>query len=190
MKCLRALVSMLALELCSDHVYAAEAVISHCNENEFAIVDAWVGELMTKPVNDSYVNKQNRKLLSLCADTEKEPYSKISYRYGTANKVEMEYIADSTKPMYFDSINLGKIGNEIYFFQRANFTYYVSIHFAMGSGVSLQVYDGNKRIVNRFSGNDEGRDYRWSGEVIDTSKRKLRSPALRQAKPIHHITDD
>jgi hypothetical protein len=190
MKCLTALAVVLGLGLCCSHASAQEAVPSHCRDNEFSIVDAWVGELMAKPVNDSYVNKKNRKLLSLCADAEKEPYSIIHYRYGSADKVEMEYKADASNPMNFESTSLGKIGYDIFFFKRGNFTYYVSIQSAMGSGVSLKVYEGNKRIVNRFSGTEEGVDFVWAGESIDTRKKKLRSAALQLAKPMHRVTDD
>ena len=62
---------------------------SHCAKGEVTLLTAQMG----KVVNGGF--KSNEKILSLCVDGKKEPFNKLSYRYGKLGAVEMEQVATS-----------------------------------------------------------------------------------------------
>lgn len=99
---------------------------SHCAANEYGVVNAWMGEVY--PTEAGWRNTQRGKLLSLCADKPKEPFSNLSYRYGMPGRVEFEVIASEKSKFSIDSRSTNPhTGNDIIFFRRGPCTYYVAI---------------------------------------------------------------
>ena len=64
------------------------------------------------------------------------------------------------------------------FFNKGEYTYYILVASGMGSGISLIVFQGDKQIVDLFSGNDAEIDYHL-GRLMNAK------PVLVQRKPKH-----
>lgn len=71
-----------------------------------------------------------------------------------SGEIELERVATKSKPFGYAELVLGnKVSIDAYFFDVVEFTYYVTVAGAMGSGISLEVYRGDKQVVDLFSGN-------------------------------------
>jgi hypothetical protein len=73
-----------------------------------------------------------------------------------------------------------RVSEDLYFFSKGNFTYYIIVAGGMGNGVSLLVFNGNKRIVNLFSGTEESSDFQLSHTLNAKA-------VLTQRKPLHDV---
>lgn len=174
--------AILAFCTASINVYAA--VPTHCKPDEFSVVDAWMGD--TYQTKFGFRNTKRGKLLSLCADKETEPFSKLSYRYGEPGHPEFEVVATEGAKFNIDSRSTSPhTGDDIVFFKKGPYTYYVAIAGGQGHGVSLYVYKGNSSIAGHFSGNEEGEDYQMGPAAIDFSEGKSSSPVIAWKKAPH-----
>lgn len=163
---------------------AAAAPPSHCKPGEFSVVNAWMGS--THMTDGGWRNARSGKFLSLCADKNVEPFTRLSYRYGASTQVELEVAATAKNPFKITSQTTSPhTGDEIVFFSRGNYTYYVSIAIGQGHGVSLQVYQGNEPIANHFSGNFGGEDYQLGPAEIDFFSDHPVSKIFIRAEPEH-----
>jgi hypothetical protein len=155
-----------------------------CTKNEVSIVDAWMGH--THATQEGWRNKQDGKLLSLCTDRQQEPFGRLIYRYGLPGSVELEVGATKEAKFKFDFITSGpQIFENVIFFSKDNFTYYISIADGQGSGVSLNVFNGKKRVFKRFSGNTSD-DFSLGAATMDFAESRG-SSILKRAKPLHDL---
>jgi len=155
-----------------------------CTINEVAIVDAWMGH--TYATQDGWRNKRDGKLLSLCTDRQQEPFGRLIYRYGLPGSVELEVSATNEAKFKFDFITSGPLVFEnIMFFNKDSFTYYISIADGQGSGVYLNVFNGKKRVFKRFSGNTSN-DFSLGAATMDFAESRG-SSILKRAKPLHDL---
>lgn len=165
---------------------ASAAPPSHCKAGEHAIVDAWMGKV--KPTSGGWRNTKDGKVVSLCADRKAEPYSAVTYRYGMPGKVELEVVATPQNRFGIASVSsLPRVGSHVVFFRRGEYTYYVAMATGMGSGVSLSVFQGQKKIVDHFSGNEPDEDYQLGPAEIRFEPNKSFSPVFVPAKPAHAL---
>ena len=131
---------------------------NHCLLGETIFLSAKMKRIINTPKEVVY--EETGKVLSLCADRSKDPISKLSYRYGPIGSIELERVATKSKPFGYAEFALGnKVSIDAYFFDVGEFTYYVTVAGSMGSGISLEVYRGDKQIVDLFSGNDDTTDF-------------------------------
>jgi len=148
---MRVYLAFTALCLGLSSVHAEGPLPSHCRGDEHGVLSAWMGPV--HPTEAGWRNTKRGKLLSLCADMPKEPFSKLSYRYGRPGQVEFEVVVPSASPFGIDSRSTSPhTGNDIVFFRNGAYPYYVSIATAQGRGVSWLVFKGSKEMVSHFSG--------------------------------------
>ena len=77
-----------------------------------------------------------------------------------SGEIELERVATKSKPFGYAELVLGnKVSIDAYFFDVVESTYYVTVAGAMGSGISLEVYRGERQVVDLFSGNDDTTDF-------------------------------
>jgi hypothetical protein len=169
----------------SGHALAAPP--SHCTASEYSIVNAWMGEVHA--TDGGWRNSRNGKFLSLCADSQSEPFTTVTYRYGVLGQVEFEAVATPRNKFEIASIvATPHSGDDVVFFQKGDYTYYVAIATGMGSGVSLYVFKGAKKIASHFSGNGgAGEDYQLGPAEIDFVSNRSLSPVLIPGKPRHAL---
>jgi hypothetical protein len=181
-KRLAILFSLLTQAIGSAH--AASSVPTHCNADEYSVVDAWMGP--THPTSGGYANSRSGKFLSLCADKKTEPFGKFVYRYGNLNQVELEVTATiKDKFGVYSRTTSPHTEDEIIFFTKGKYTYYVVLPGGQGSGISLRVYEGKKLLVNKFSGNYLGLDYSWGPAEMNFSG--IASEVFREVEPEHNF---
>lgn len=161
-------------------------VPSHCSYHEHAIVNAWMGK--TVATDSGYKNTRQGKVLSLCADQAREPFGRVSYRYGLPGKVEMNVDATAQAPFTIANFSTGPhTGMDVVGIYQGEFSYYVAINGGQASGVELTVFKGQKKLVEHFSGNHEGEDFQLGDAEIDLSGNKARSPVLKMGKLKHSL---
>jgi hypothetical protein len=139
---------------------SAEPLIfpSHCLPGETVFLSAKMKRTLNTP--KGLIFKDTGKILSLCADKPQDPISKLTYRYGPTGSIELERAATKSNKFGYAELALGnKVSIDAYFFDIGEFTYYVTIAGAMGSGISLEVYRGDKQVFDLFSGNDDTTDF-------------------------------
>lgn len=153
------------------------SVPSHCSANETVFLTAKMKRINQSPQGTTFTD--TGKIVSLCADQAKDPIGKLTYRFGPIGKVEMEHVASPSNKLGNASIQSApRVSEDLYFFSKGNFTYYIIVAGGMGNGVSLVVFDGNKRIVNLFSGTEESSDFQLSHTLNANA-------VLAQRKPLH-----
>lgn len=163
---------------------AAAVLPSHCRADEHAVLDAWMGPV--RATESGWHSTRQGKLLSLCADRLQEPFSRLSYRYGVPGQPDLEVVASATAKFSIDSRPTSPhTGNDLVFFRRGPYTYYVAIATAQGTGVSLHVFKGASKVASHFSGNAAGTDYRLGPAEIDFDAPSPRSPVITRADAEH-----
>lgn len=175
---LAALSAAAAILLGAQPQAQAQAQGSHCQTGEFVLLNANMGRF-----DKSKQLVKNGKTLSLCADAAEEPFGRVAYRFGPIGKVEMEQLATPGAPFGMHFKAEMKSGANLVFFSKGNFTYYVTEATGMGSGVSLLVFQGNKQIVDQFSGNDADTDFQSNTQELDFDR--PRSPVFMRKAPKH-----
>jgi hypothetical protein len=153
------------------------SVPSHCSAGETVFLTAKMKRINQTAKETTFTD--TGKIVSLCADQAKDPIGKLTYRYGPIGKVEMEHVASPSNKLGNASIQSApRVSEDFYFFSKGNFTYYIIVAGGMGSGVSLLVFNGNKRIVNLFSGTEESSDFLLSHNLNANA-------VLTPRKPLH-----
>jgi hypothetical protein len=164
-----------SLAMAVSVVDANSTVPTHCKSGEVSIVNAWMGKAI--PTSAGWVNSRTGKFVSLCADRTTEPFGKVVYRYGSSEKIDLAVLATREKPFgIFSRGTTPHTGDDLVYFTRGGYTYYIAIATGMGSGVFLNIYKGDKLISSHFSGNAEGSDYTIGPAEIhfyDQAKSKL-----------------
>ena len=152
-------------------------VPNHCTANETVFLTAKMKRINQSPQGTTFTD--TGKIVSLCADQAKDPIGKLIYRFGPIGKVEMDHVASPSNKLGNASIQSGpRMSEDLYFFSKGNFTYYIIVAGGMGNGVSLLVFNEKKRIVNLFSGTEESRDFQLSHNLDAKA-------VLTQRKPLH-----
>lgn len=166
---------------------ASGAPPSHCTASEYAVVDAWMGDVVATP--GGWRNTRRGKLLSLCADRREEPFQKLTYRYGAPGQVELTAEAKGRAKFFVASTQTSpRTGDDLVFFKKGHFTYYIAMATGQGHGVSLMVFQGKHRLVtDRFSGNYEGEDFSMGPARIDFISVPPRSRILIPGHPEHKV---
>ena len=107
-------------------------------------------------------------MLSLCADKPHEPFDRLAYRFGRIGAVEFERQATHANRFgVFSESTSPHTGENSVTFVVGGARFRVAIATAQGSGVSLVVHEGRKRVANLFSGNDDVTDFRLGPAQID-----------------------
>lgn len=155
---------------------------SLCLKDESNLATAWMGNAIS--TESGYKNKKDGKIVSICTDVEQAPYQKVVYRYGLPQRIELEMIASDTAPFYFfNRSTSAHTGEDIVFFNNANYTYYLVIAAGQANGITLRVYHGKKLIFNRFSGNHDGEDFVLGPAEVDLKARQSKRYQIK--KPAH-----
>ena len=155
------------------------SVPSHCSASETVFLTAKTKRIHQSPQGTTFTD--TGKIVSLCADQAKDPIGKLTYRFGPIGKVEMEHVASPLNKLGNAFIQSApRVSEDLYFFSKGNFTYYIIVAGGMGNGVSLLVFNGNKRIVNLFSGTEESSDFQLSHTLNAKA-------VLTQRKPLHDV---
>jgi len=167
------------LVVCSTALAQQPVFPSHCVAGETVFLSAKM-KRATKNPQGGINFADTGKVVSLCADRAKDPIAKLSYRFGPIGKVEMEQVATPTNMFGTASRQTSpRTGEDIYFFSKGDYTYYVTVAGGMGSGIGLIVYQGNKKIVDLFSGTDSDTDFQMPWSV--TAKATLSTRTLKHA---------
>lgn len=154
---------------------------THCTSDEFAYLNAKMAKVHQQ-AKGGYSLEKNGKTLSICTGSASEPFSKVVYRYGAIGKVEMEQVA--TKEQKFNIYSLStssRTGEDLIFFSKEEYTYYVSNAIGQGSGVGLRVFKSGRQLANLFSGNEQNVDF--ESELVALNFEKASSPVLIRKKP-------
>ncbi|KPZ57306.1 hypothetical protein AN391_01893 [Pseudoalteromonas sp. P1-13-1a] len=132
-------------------------VPSHCKRGETAYINAKMQKVIRNPTaNVTYTLKPTDNILSVCVANDN---SAITYRYGTEQKIGLEYKATAAQPFGSYYRQIGKIGESILFFNKGNYYYYIINAGGMGSGVTVNVYKNKTLIGEFFSGNEAYNDF-------------------------------
>jgi len=156
----RRVVLTAALMAAPSMVLAQEeaTVPSHCVSGEAVFLSAKMKRVIRTAKGTSY--QDTGKILSLCADKPEDPIGRLSYRYGPVGKVEMERVATTASRFGTATESSGpRSADTTYFFEIGNYGYYISVASGMASGVGLDVYQNDKRILELFSGTDSDVDF-------------------------------
>lgn len=125
---------------------------SHCLKNETIILNAEVGKL---DKNKDF--QPNGKILSLCADRNKEPFLQLAYRYGKIGGIELEERFSESKKVdlhvEIDQYPHDKIQYSYSFsFYRGKIKYQVSKRIGwMEDAMGDLIVSQNEKILARFS---------------------------------------
>jgi hypothetical protein len=186
---------ILTLTLCGSSFGQQQGQIpTHCKVGEFAYLNANLSKIHYFPKpgggwkngDTVYELRKTGKVLSICADTNKEPFQSIAYRYGTIGNVEMERIATrSDKFSIFSRSTTPHTGENLMFFKSSQYVYCVSEATAQGSGIGLTVLKSGRQILNLFSGNDFGIDF--ESEMIQIDFDTARSPIFEHVEPLNNF---
>jgi hypothetical protein len=150
-----------------------------CKSNEIAFLNS----KLYKVKRDGLVDKNTEKILSLCADKEKEPFGKFIYRYGTIGNVEMEQIAtDANKFGLSQQTDSDAHAGEISIsFSKEKYNYVVKEGMGMNSsGIRLSVYKSGENILNLS--HDTYNDY--ESRLVQINFDKPTSPIFKLVKPV------
>lgn len=181
---MRHLQAPLIFSLCVAPALASASPPSLCATDEFAVLSAWMSPVLA--TTGGWRSTQRGKVLTLCADKQVEPFSKLSYRYGKPGQIELEVVAIEKSPFFLASRSTSPhTGNDIVFFRKGSFTYYVAIATAQGSGVSLHVFNGSRKVVSHFSGNLVNTDFQLGPAELSFNVSRPQSPVLAGAEPAH-----
>jgi hypothetical protein len=118
---------------------------TNCKVDETALLNGRVGSIKD-------MSFKGTKTLSICSDKPKAPFTKITYRFGTPQKVELEFSAPTDGQFYFESQTISpKATVDVLYFSKGKTTYAISECFGMHCGtttIQLQVFNNKKRVAN------------------------------------------
>ena len=157
----------------------ALATSSHCKSGEFDLLSA---ELSSKNQKSGAL-KNNGKVVSLCADRAKEPFSSVAYRFGKVGAVELEKVATPQNVFFISNEMTGpRMGQNIVHFNSGDITYYVVEGTGMARGVGLYVFRSGKILAEMLSDMEEGRDFTSNLGEVDFEKAKSQVFKIKKAK--------
>jgi hypothetical protein len=160
-------ISIILLSFVPFLAFSQNTDLSHCLPNEKVLINANMGT----GTYDKF--KPNGKTLSICSDKEKDPISRIVYRYGKSGAVEMEHVGTPQSKMYISNSEQIRTRITIFWFKKGDFAYVISEYSGMAGMVDLQVFKGDKRLARL---NAENATFVSNTENIDFYRSK--SPAL------------
>jgi hypothetical protein len=153
---------------------------SHCRAGEYALLNAKMKKVKRIGKAYPFAFTDTGKIVSLCTDKAEEPYAMVAYRFGRLGKVEFEQVATRGRPFFTQHDSSGNVGSDRVFFAVGDVTYYVSIATNQAHGVGLDIFKGQTRIAEFFSGLEEGVDYEVSwGGYTDARASVLKPARLR-----------
>ena len=160
----------------SESLPIPQAPVAHlCRGGETIYLTAKLQNVVANPdANTLYKLVPTSKLVSLCLSASNDA---LIYRYGEANNVELESIATAEAPFKTYHKQIGRVAEDYFSFSRGNYQYVVVEASGMGSGISLRVYQGDKKIVNKFSGNGMNEDFYQSYLSIPENLLKISEPS-------------
>jgi hypothetical protein len=168
--------------LCSL-AHATEPLPSHCLPDELTYLTAKMAPLLDRP--DAPFLGPSTKILSICTEAADAQPARITYRYGAMGRVELQETATPRSPFWrFERSTSPHTGEELTFFRRGKYTYYIAESTGQGHGVTLKVFEAKKRIAYLFSGVRKDADYQSS---MHLANRFFNSPALAYRKPMHAL---
>lgn len=113
---------------------SGDATPTLCNSKEFTVLSA-------KMLRDGNVDEGTavEKILSLCADQDKEPFRKFVYRYGAVGNIELEQIASAESKFGLSRQSDGDAHSRLLAisFSKHKYAYEVGEGVGMTSGVRL-----------------------------------------------------
>jgi hypothetical protein len=142
----------------------AQALPTHCQAGEVSLVNAVMGK------GGSSDFKPNGKVLSVCADREKDP-NRVAYRYGKVGSVELDQAATPQAKIAMEYRYLPRTHLYSLWFTRGNLTYSVTECEGMCNEVRIDVHQGKKRIAE-FSAFD------YESKLSSMDFKKTSSPVL------------
>lgn len=152
--------------LATDGGAAAAALPTLCAPGEFSIADAAV-----KPFGAlaaSHPPPPRPRFVSLCADRAREPYGRVTYRFGQPGKVELEQTATASRKFrLWTRATSPHSGENIIGFSVGRVRYDVGIATVMGSGLVVRAFSGHRQLANLASGTTDGVDFRLGPASID-----------------------
>ncbi len=153
-----------------------EAPIAHlCLGGETIYLTAKMQNVVLNPdANTLYKLVPTSKLVSLCLSANNDA---LIYRYGEENSIELESVATADAPFKTYHNQVGRVGEDYFSFTRGNYQYVVVESSGMGNGVSLSVYQGDTKIVDKFSGNTMDEDFYQSYLSIPENLLEVSEPA-------------
>lgn len=161
---------MATIFFASSFAAAGDAIPSHCRESEIEFLNARMHR----------TGKNNvEAILSLCGDSETKPPKKMTYRFGTLGKVEIELIASAQRKagIYEQSDKASHTGLISIVFFNGPYAYEVSEGMGMTTGVRLNVYRNKKEIVAFES-------YEYESKLLELKFNRASSPIFKQVSPI------
>lgn len=131
------------LMVLSIFTFSAASAESHCAANETVLVNGVFGKVS----NDKFTGS---KILSLCADKQKEPFGTLDYRFGSIGKIEMSFSAPKDGAFYKTQQQPmpRAIVNAVYF-KKGTFTYAITECHGMhcSNDIYLWVFNNKKQIA-------------------------------------------
>lgn len=187
---MRLILTCTLLALHGPLAQAQDSMPTHCRAGEVALLDAWMGPIDDEQGGDERYPASG-KLLSLCTEGQGESTTKLAYRYGKLKHPEIEAVATRrSKFRIYSGSTTPHTGEDIVFFDKGPFTYYVVVATGQGHGTSLYTYKGNKRIGLQRSGFEEGVAYQQGPAAYDFFDRRNRIPVAVWSKPAHGFGRD
>jgi hypothetical protein len=116
-----------------------------CGSSEVPILSGKVGSLK----NNKFAGS---KYVSLCAVGTSSPYSRITYRFGTSEKIELEYRTPEHGEMYTTGEAFAPGASlSVVYFKKGKFTYALvkcsGGDCGRSESIELQVFNGSKNIA-------------------------------------------
>jgi len=128
----------------------ATGQVSLCKAEEYVVLSAQVQVL-----NAQQIPSGAQKVVSLCADQPKEPFSSLVYRFGDLGAPDITVMATASDKFRIASqIYSPHDGANIVWFKRGPFNYYVTEFTGQGLGVEVLVFQNGKKIAHLGTGFD------------------------------------
>ncbi|MCL6416015.1 SH3 domain-containing protein [Aestuariirhabdus sp. Z084] len=158
------------------------AFYSHCLEGEYSYLNARMK--WQKKVEGKFLLTPTNKLLSICSDRINAPFSRISYRFGPREKVELEIAATVTKEILTNTKHSPDGTKNTFEFLIGDYTYEVAEvigqYETLQQGIYIDVQTKGQHVATFYSGDQTGLDYQSNLLNIDFSLKKI---------PLYSVTD-
>ena len=118
---------------------------SLCKSGEYTVLSGKVGSLKGSTFTGN-------KILSICGVGKTPPFSRLTYRFGTEGKVELEHSTPENGEMYLTNEALApRAALDVVYFSRGQNTYGISQclggNCERSDNVELRVFNGKKQIA-------------------------------------------
>ncbi|MFG1498541.1 hypothetical protein ABMA57_18075 [Saccharospirillum sp. HFRX-1] len=137
------------------------ALAHHCLAGETVYLSAKMQKVNRNPESGfSYELQPTDKILSLCMTDES-----LTYRYGAIGDVGLERTATAEHPFAYFEQSIGRVYEQMFYFNNGDYYYYVVESGGMGRGVALKVFQGDRLIGDYFSGLEDADFYSSMGVI-------------------------